>query len=146
MIATTVGIVMPCYEWFPPPSKEEFRDGHVKKLKSLQITAYYTGQRVVHGNHTEHRGRGNRLQWRKFHARKRHPPGLKCVNRILIRGEEDGKACLAEPTMAQAKMQMCMTFSGQLGTSVWSRRKDSNKEFVCGDLSLVIILIIATIY
>lgn len=35
---------------------------------------------------------------------------------------------------------------GQLGTSVWSRRKDSDKEFVCGDLSLVIILIIATIY
>ena len=48
--------------------------------------------------------------------------------------------------MAQAKVQMCITFSGQLGTSVWSRRIDRDKEFVCGDLSLVIILIIATIY
>ena len=43
--------------------------------------------------------------------------GPKCVNRILIEGEQDGKACLAEP-VAQAKVQMCMTSSRQLGASV----------------------------
>lgn len=52
---------------------------------------------------------------------------------------------MAEPT-AQAKVQMCMTSSRQLGTSVWSMRKGIDKEFVCGDIHIIIILIIATIY
>lgn len=66
------------------------------------------------------------------------------MSRILIGGQEDGMVCLAEPT-AWAKVQMCMTSSRQLGTSVRSMRKARDKEFVCGGLCIIIILIRATV-
>lgn len=79
------------------------------------------------GNNAGNTGRGNQLRRAMLHARRWPQSGPKCVNRILRRGEEVGEACLAEPT-AQAKVQMCMTSSGQLGTSVWSTERVETKN------------------